>query len=210
MALGLLVYLRGGLLGALTFVLCVEMAALAAGLWFAPRDTAPPWAGIRQAWFLLLFIYVAAAAVAAGWEALEGLSASWISRGMGLAFLGAMPLYGTGLVLGAPDLDASGSRSSTRASAALGAAVGFALIGLGRTGLEVAPFSYVSAVVIVSAGAFFQTRLLTVKEARWREWAARGTAREEVPSPSPRGPGTPVPDALRARTEPPSGPGAPR
>ena len=176
MALGLLVYLRGGLLGALTLVLCVEMAALAAGFWFAPRDAAPPWSGIRQAWFILLFTYVVAAVVAASWEALEGLSASWISRGMGLAFLGAMPLYGIGLVLGAPDLEENGSSPSTRAAAALGAAVGFALVGLGRTNLEVAPFSYVTAIVVVAVGAFSQARLLAEKETRWREWAALGAA----------------------------------
>ena len=180
MALGLLVYLRGGLLGALTLVLCVEMAALAAGFWFAPRDAAPQWPGIRQAWLLSLFAYVAAAVVAASWEALEGLSTSWVSRGMGLAFLGAMPLYGIGLVLGAPDLDAGEPSPSARASAPLGAAVGFALVGFGRTTLEVAPFSYVAAAAVVAVGAFFQNHLLAEKEIRWRESAAQGTARDEV------------------------------
>lgn len=207
MALALLVYLRGGLVGALTLVLCVEMAALAAGFWFAPRDTAPPWSGIRQAWFLLVFAYVGAAAVAASWETLEGLSATWISRGMGLAFLGAMPLYGIGLVLGATDLEEDGPSPPTRASAALGAAVGFAFVGLGRANLETAPASYVTAVLVVSAGAFHQARLLAAKEIRWREWAERGAARDEVALPAPRGVATPVPDALRARPEPPIAPG---
>lgn len=209
MALGLLVYLRGGLVGALTLVLCVEMVALAAGFWFAPRDTAPPWSGIRQAWFLLLFAYVAAAAVAASWETLEGLSATWIARGMGLAFLGAMPLYGIGLVLGATALEEDGPSPPTRASAALGAAVGFAFVGVGRLNLETAAASYVTAVLVISVGAFHQARLLRAKEIRWRQWAEHGTARHDLAPPA-RGVATPMPDALRARRGPPITPEPPQ
>jgi hypothetical protein len=185
MALGLLLYVRGGFLGALTVVLCVEMAALAAGFWSAPRDNAPPWGGVRRAWFLLLMTYVAGAVVATSWEALEGLSASWVSRGIGLAFLGALPMYGTGLVLGVADPGESGHRG---AAAALGAAAGFAVIGLARSSLQLAPFSYVAAVVVVAAGALVQSRVLGARELEWREWAERGTSRDDH-RPDPAAPG---------------------
>ena len=180
-ALGLLLYVPGGFLGALTLVLCVEMASLAAGLWSAPRDVAPPWSGVRRAWFLLLLTYVAGAVTAAGWEVLGGLASSRLSRGLGLAFLGAFPLYGTGLVLGASGSDEGDWSLRTGVPAVIGAAVGFAMVGLGRGGLSIAPFSYVAGVVVVAAGFLVQGRVLGEKEDQWREWAERGTAGDGPP-----------------------------
>src|SRR5688500_17629445 len=58
LAVGLLLYVRGGFLGALTLILCAEAAALAFGLWSAPRDGDRPWSGVRRAWFVLLLSLV--------------------------------------------------------------------------------------------------------------------------------------------------------
>ena len=210
MAVGLLLYVRGGFMGALTLVLCVEMAALAAGLWSAPRDSAPPWAGVRRAWFLLVLAHGAGAAVAASWEALGGLSSSWLYRGMGLAFLGAVPLYGTGLVLGASGSDGGNGRGPTGAAAAMGAAVGFAMVGLGRGSLLIAPFSYVAGVVVVSAGALVQNRILRARAVQWIDWAQQGSAGGGSLGFVPQQPAAPGAETLRAKQDPPPAPGTMR
>ena len=200
MAIGLLLYLKGGFLGALTLLLCMEAVALGCGLWSAPRDAAPPWLGVRRAWFLLLFALLAGALVAASWEALGGLASTWLARGLGLACLAALPMYASGAVLGAPALgDGEGSFSAGPA-AALGAAIGFALVGAGRSVLRVAPLTYVSGVILVAAGALVHGTVLEERDRRWREWAERGTAREDVDARPP------VPDR-RAGPPPSSGPG---
>jgi hypothetical protein len=174
--LGLLLYVPSGFLGALTIILCVDMVALAAGLWSAPREVAPPWSGVRRAWFLLLITYVVGAVTAAGWEVLGGLASSRLSRGLGLAFLGAFPLYGTGLVIGASGSGESDWSVRTGVPAVIGAALGFAMVGLGRIGLRNAPFFYVAGVIVIAAGSLVQSRILAGKEDRWRECAEQGVA----------------------------------
>ena len=209
-ALGLLLYVPGGFLGALTIILCVEMAALAAGLWSAPREAAPPWSGVRRAWFLLLLTYVAGAVTAAGWEVLGGLASSRLSRGLGLAFLGAFPLYGTGLVLGASGSDDGDWSVRTGVPAVMGAAVGFAMVGLGRGGLRIAPFAYVAGVVVIAVGSLVQSRILAEREDQWREWAEQGTAGDGPPGLGPQMPSGSAAEVLQARHDPPASPGMPR
>ena len=209
-ALGLLLYAPGGFLGALTLILCVEMAALAAGLWSAPREVAPTWVGVRRAWFLLLLTYVAGAVTAAGWEVLGGLASSRLSRGLGLAFLGAFPLYGTGLVLGASGSGEGDWSVRIGVPAVIGAAVGFAMVGLGRGGLSIAPFSYVAGVVVVAVGSLVQSRILGERDDQWREWAERGTAGDGPPGLAPQAPAASAPETLRARHDPPAAPGVPQ
>lgn len=209
-AVGLLLYVPGGFLNALTLVLCVEMSALAAGLWSAPRDTAPPWSGVRRAWFLLLLTYVAGAATAAGWEVLGGLASSRLSRGLGLAFLGAFPLYGTGLVLGASGRDEGDWSIRTGVPAVTGAAVGFAMVGLGRGGLSIAPFSYVVGVVLIATGFLVQGRILGEREDQWREWAERGAAGDGPPDFAPPVPAESAPEAMGAGHDPPEPQGTSR
>lgn len=172
--------MRGGFLGALTLILSAEACALAFGLWSAPRDTALPWSGMRRAWFLLLLSLVAAALVAASWEGLGGLSSTWLARGLGLACLAALPMYATGAVLGATALSDGKSAVPAGPAAAAGAAVGFALIGMGRGVLEVAALAYVAGVVLVSVGALVHSRLLEERDRTWRDWAERGTAHAEI------------------------------
>ena len=197
MAIGLLLYLRGGFMGALTLLLCVEAAALGLGLWSAPREGAPPWTHTRRAWLLLLLSLVAAAIVAATWEALGGLAGTWITRGLGLAFLAALPMYATGTVLGAKGLAEADAQLAAGPAAASGAALGFTLVGLGRSALQVAPLAYVTCVILVAAGALVHTTMLEERERRWREWAERGGSREEDARP-------PLPDRRGARPGPPS------
>jgi len=209
-ALGLLLYTPGGFLGALTLILCVEMAALAAGLWCAPREAVPPWVGVRRAWFLLLLTYVAGALTAASWEVLGGLASSRLSRGLGLAFLGAFPLYGTGLVLGASGSGDGDWGVRTGVPAVIGAAVGFAMVGLSHGGLRIAPFSYVTGVVVVAAGSLVQSRILGAREDQWREWAERGTAGDGPPDRAPQAPAASVSEELRTQHDPPRAPGVPQ
>ena len=212
MAIALLLYVGGGFLGSLTLILCVAAVSFALGLWSAPRDTAPPWAGVRRAWFLLMLTYVAGALVAGSWEALGGLGGSWASRGIGLAFLAALPLYATGLVLGAPALPEGDPPASAGPPAALGAAWGFALVGLGRSGLRLAAFPYVSGVVVIATGALVHSRLLAARERRWREWAERGAARADLAAGAPEAPVLPLAQGPRipSATPPPPGEGRPQ
>lgn len=205
--LGLLLYAPGGFLGALTLILCVEMAALAAGLWCAPREAAPPWVGVRRAWLLLLLTYVAGALTAVGWEVLEGLASSRLSRGLGLAFLGVFPLYGTGLVLGASGSGEGDWSVRTGVPAVIGAAVGFAMVGLSHGGLRIAPLSYVTGLVVVAAGSLVQSRILGAREGQWREWAERGSG---PPGSAPRAPAASAPEELRTQHDPPRVPGVPQ
>jgi len=179
MALGLLLYVSAGFVPALTLILCVQTGALACGLWMAPRDAAPPWVGVRRAWFLLVLSYVGGAVLAASWEALGGLSSSWATRGLGLGLLTALPLYGSGLLLGAPALS-EGVGKATAALAALGAALGFAVVGVLGAGLELAATAYVTSMSAVSIAALIHSGVLGASERRWREWAQRGATGESA------------------------------
>ena len=180
MALGLLLYMRAGVLTALTLVLCIQASALGCGLWLAPRDSAPPWAGVRRAWILLVLAYVGGTVLAVSWEALGGLASTWVRRGLGLAMLTALPLYATGLVLGAPAL--SQKTGVTGPAAALGAAIGFAGIGLGGIDLHVAASTYVMGITLASAAALIHGSVLEARARGWQEWAE-----------SPLPPSSPVP-----------------
>ena len=173
LALGLLLYVRGGFVSALTVVLCVQTGALALGLGTAPRDAAPPWPGVRRAWLLLVSAYVGGAVLAASWEALGGLAASWTTRGLGLALLTALPLYASGLLLGAPALVED---AATGPPALVGALLGFGAVGVAGAGLELAASAYVACMTIVSGAALVHSSLLGARERRWREWAAHDTA----------------------------------
>jgi hypothetical protein len=145
----------------------------------APRDAAPPWIGVRRAWFLLVLSYVGGAVLAASWEALGGLSSSWVNRGLGLGMLTALPLYGSGLLLGAPALS-EGVGKATAALGALGAALGFAVIGVLGAELELAATAYVSGMSAVSIAALIHSGVLGASERRWREWAERGATGESA------------------------------
>lgn len=185
MALGLLTYTGYGFVGAFTLVLCVELLALGFGFWSSPTDAAPPWSGMRRAWLLLLLAHAAAAIVASSWEAVGGLAGTFLSRGLGLAFLGALPLYATGVVLGAPALSVGGGpASSPRVAAALGAAAGFGLLGAAGVALQLAAFPFVMGGLAVSVGALVHSRLLDARERVWREWAA-GVGGAPEPQPPP-------------------------
>lgn len=180
MALGLLLYVSEGFVPALTVVLCVQTAALAFGLWMAPRDAAPPWPGVRRAWLLLVVSYVGGAVLAASWEALGGLSGSWATRGLGLGLLAALPLYASGLLLGARALSED-SGKGTGALATLGAVIGFAAVGAIGPELDLAASAYVTSMTLVSAAALTHSAVLGARERHWRDWAERG-ARGDSPA----------------------------
>jgi hypothetical protein len=195
MSLGLLLYVTTGFLPALTLILCMQTAALAFGLWMAPTDPAPPWTGVRRAWFLLVLSYVGGAVVAATWESLGGLSSTWATRGLGLALLTVLPLYASGLLLGAPAMSVGIGRG-TGPLASLGAALGFAVVGALGAGLRLAASAYVTGMTAVSAAALIHSGVLGAAERRWRASNEASAAGASSPEPSP-----PVP---------PPGPSAPQ
>ena len=178
MALGLMLYVTTGFLPALTLILCFQTGALAFGLWMAPGDTEPPWRGVRRAWFLLVLSYVAGAVLAASWEALGGLSSTWATRGLGLGLLTVLPLYASGLLLGAPAMS-EGVGRGTGPLAALGAVLGFAAVGAFGAGLRLAASAYVTAMTAVSAAALIHSGVLGAAEKRWRA-AADQTASDDA------------------------------
>ena len=194
MSLGLLLYVTTGFLPALTLILCVQTASLAFGLWMAPPDTVPPWSGVRRAWFLLVLSYLGGAVLAASWEALGGLSSTWATRGLGLGLLTVLPLYASGLLLGAPAMR-EGIGKGTGPLAALGAALGFAVVGALGARLQLAASAYVTGMTAVSAAALIHSGVLGAAERRWRAWADQrtsgGSASEPPPSVPPPGPDAP-------------------
>lgn len=167
MAAGLLLYARDGFVTALTVILCVQAGALGFGLWLAPQDVAPPWTGVRRAWLLLMVTYVGGAVVAGSWELLGGLASTWTSRGLGLALLTALPLYASGLLLGAPALAHRDLRPGP--IGALGAALGFGLVGFFGAGLELVASAYVASMTAASAAALLHGGVLEARERALRE-----------------------------------------
>ncbi len=163
---GLLLYSGPGFLRALTLLLGVELGALALGLWVAesgrPGD---PMERARRRWLFCLVAFTAASGFAAAWQMIDGASAAFATRGLGLALLGGLPLYASGTVLGALDVvdrgnpdsheAPAGTRTGTPvgAFAALGASAGVLTTGLVLLA-SLQPVSILLVcVVLVSAGA---------------------------------------------------------
>ena len=131
---GVLLYIDEGLLPALTLILSVETGAFALGLW---SGRLPVGGGvveqIRRRWLFSLVVFTIAAALSAGWSFLGELPGSRLGQGVGLGFLGGLPLFSVGSLLGAlsSTIDLSAKpRSPVGVPSALGAALGFFLAGL--------------------------------------------------------------------------------
>ena len=128
---GLLLYVDDGLLPALTLILTVEVGSFGLGLLSAPL---PVGGGaveqIRRRWLFSLVTYALAAALGAGMNVLAQLPGTAIGQGIGLGFLGALPLFSLGTLLGAmsrPDDLGRISSPLVGPPAVLGAAAGFLL-----------------------------------------------------------------------------------
>jgi hypothetical protein len=126
--LGLLLFVSPGLLPALTGILVVALGSFAAGLgsFRASASGAP---GLRWRWLLAATSLVGAAVLSLGWTFQgAGVPETALGRGSQLAFILALPLYGLGACLAAVVQVRGEGRSG--AAAALGGAVGVAVLGL--------------------------------------------------------------------------------
>jgi len=161
---GLLLYADEGLLPALTSILTVEVGALALGLW---SSSLPLGGGvveqIRRRWLFCLIAFALAAVLSAGLSFMGDLPGSGLGQGVGLGFLGGLPLFSIGSLLGAmsrPDDLGRPSLSLVGALSVLGAAIGFLLAGSVLLP-NAAPYTlYLSCMVILSGGALLQGLVL--------------------------------------------------
>ncbi len=162
---GLLLYTENGFLPAMTLILTIEMGALAFGLW---GGSLPLGGGvvekIRRRWLFSLVVFALASALSAGLDFLGDGSGTVISQGFGLGFLGALPLFALGSLLGAMGRAGQPGSASMSwatlppfgASSVLGAAAGFLVAGLVLIP-NAAPYSiYLFSLVALSGGALVQ------------------------------------------------------
>jgi hypothetical protein len=164
---GLLLYNDDGLLPALTLVLVVEIGALGLGLWSAPL---PVGGGaveqIRRRWLFCLVAFAMGSAVAAGLNFQSDMAGTGLAQGTGLGFLGALPLFSVGTLLGAmarPDDLGRVPGTPVGPPAVVGGAIGFLLAGLVLIP-QLAPHTlYLFCLVILSGGALLQGWVLDVR-----------------------------------------------
>jgi len=155
-SVGFLLFADEGLLQALTLILTVEMGALGLGLWSGPLATGGNSVEkIRRRWLFCLVAFALAAAVAGGLEIWREISATGVGQGLGLGFLGGLPLFSAGALLGALGRsdDPRGPPSRIGPWSVLGAALGFFVAGAFLIP-SAAPYSlFLFSLVLLSGGA---------------------------------------------------------
>lgn len=153
---GLLLYTGPGLVRSLTVVLAVCAGALGLGLALPPAGTRDPVDGLRRRWLLCLGAFLLATVYSASWSAVRGWAGTALSQGLGLAFLGGLPLYACGGVLGAmgPLTGSDDGRGAhgVGGAAVLGTAFGFLATGLALP-MVLAPASLLLACLVLLSGA---------------------------------------------------------
>jgi len=157
---GLLLYTADGFLPALTIILTVEVGALGLGIWCTPSASGSVSVEqLRVRWLFSLVVFALAAALAAGLSFMPDLAGSSVSQGVGLGFLGGLPLFSIGSLLGVmSNRDESGQALLPRVGrgSVLGAALGFFLAGSVLLP-HAAPYTiYLVCLVLLSGGALFQ------------------------------------------------------
>ena len=194
MSASLLLYSAEGFLPALTLILTVETGALALGLWsgtFHLGDGAVE--QVRRRWLFSLVTFALAAVFSTGMTFIEELLTGGIGQGLGLAFLGSLPLFALGSLLGAmarPGGEIGVPTASIGIPSVVGVAVGFLLTG-GFLLPNMAPYTvYLACLTSLSGGALFQGWVLDGRPQRnvlERRWSTRGEVRVEERLDSPGG-----------------------
>jgi hypothetical protein len=161
---GSLLYSGTGMLPALGLIITVEVGAVGLGLWVggevAGGGLVEP---IRRAWLFCLVAFAAGAVTSAGLTFVEGLAGTAVGQGLGLGLLGGVPAFAVGSLLGTMSRQEKGGGRPVPmvgSPAVLGASIGFLLSG-GVLIPNVAPYTlFLLAVVVLSAGALIQGKVL--------------------------------------------------
>ncbi len=183
---GLLLYTDQGLLPALTLVLTVEVGALGLGLWSGHISVGRGAVEqVRGRWLLALVAFSLAAAFSLGMSFQQAAASTGISQGLGLAFLGSLPLFSVGSLLGAmartDDLELA-PISTVGVPSILGAAAGFLIAGAVLLPNAAPHTIYLACLVALSGGALLQGWVLDGRptvELRETVWTSVGELRAE-------------------------------
>jgi hypothetical protein len=194
MSAGLLLYSTDGFLPALTLILTVETGALALGLWSGAVHLGEGVVEeVRRRWLFVMVSFALAAALSTGMTFVEELLTGGVGQGLGLAFLGSLPLFALGSLLGAmarPSGPGMLPAASVGVPAVVGVALGFLLSGWLLLP-NMAPYTvYLVFLTALSGGALLQGWVLEARPTRQlleRRWTARGEVRAEEWIPTPGG-----------------------
>ncbi|MGW8265207.1 MAG: spermidine synthase [Longimicrobiales bacterium] len=143
---------------------------------------------VRRRWLFSLVTFALAAALSVGMTLSEAFLTGGIGQGLGLAFLGSLPLFALGSLLGA--MASSGDSAvphpaSVGVSAVIGLAVGFLVTG-GFLLPNMAPYTlYLVCLTALSGGALLQGWILDARPTERlldQAWTERGevTVKERV------------------------------
>lgn len=182
-ALALLLYDGPGLTRSLTTVLVVEALALSLGLWAVPVSGRDAVEALRRRWLFCMVVFLGATLFSAFWSLIQRVGEGGLGQGIGLAAMGALPLYACGTVLAgmsAVEREHPVGRTERLAgAAALGAAVGFLATGLALPRILTPASLYLSCLVLLSAGGLVYGAALD-RRLRVRVRARRPSATGEV------------------------------
>jgi hypothetical protein len=183
MSAGLLLYSEEGFLPALTLILTVETGALALGLWsgsLSPRREVVE--GLRRRWLFALVTFAIAAAFSTGLTFFDEVFRGGLGQGLGLAFLGSLPLFALGSLLSGMTDSGEASLGRVGLPAVVGVALGFLLTG-GFLLPNMAPYTlYLFCLTALSGGALLHGWALDSRVSSRlveEEWTPRGLIRVE-------------------------------
>ena len=200
-AVALLLYSGEGLLRSLTLIVAIELGAFGLGLGMSgrPREWSHAVESLRRRWLAALVAFLAAAGFVLAWVFFAGFGASPPTQALGLALLAGLPLYACGRLLrGISAVRMMVGLASDGALAALGAAAGVLVTGLGAlSGIGVPSFAFL-LLVILSGAALLQGWVLTsIEESIGTLEAADSGRAFDYSDPDPSDPSDPS-EALRA------------
>jgi hypothetical protein len=186
MSAGLLLYSTDGFLPALTLILTVETGALALGLWSGTVHLGDGVVEeVRRRWLFVMVSFALAAVLSTGMTFQEELLTGGVGQGLGLAFLGSLPLFALGSLLGAmgrPSGPGMLPAASVGLPSVVGVALGFLLSGWLLLP-HMAPYTvYLVFLTALSGGALLQGWVLEGRPSRQllgRCWTARGEVKVE-------------------------------